>query len=98
MPAMKSLGPLHAEPMKSKLFAAFISLTLAMEPKNKLRDLTKRQGLGIRSVTGELEKIRLMAGDEGKKIMNPLTETQEEIFRAFVLGLADVKAYAQKNV
>jgi hypothetical protein len=83
--------------MEGKSFAAFISLTLAMEAKNKLRDLTKRQGLGIRSVINELEKIRLMAGDCGKKIMNPLTETQEKIFQAFGLGLADVKACAQKN-
>ena len=69
-----------------KLFCAFIALIAASEMSNSLRiynDLDNQKYLSKRALMNELEKIRVLDSSKGRRLINPLTKTQRNIFKAF---------------
>jgi hypothetical protein len=45
----------------------------------------------------ELEKIKLVSIADGRRIMNPLTRTQRELFAAFGADEESLKSYITKS-
>jgi len=79
-----------------KLFCAFIALIAASEMSNCLNvfnDAGKQRIFSKRGLISELEKIRVFVAPHGKRLMNPLTKTQRDLFKAFKASEADLNAY-----
>jgi transposase len=79
-----------------KLFCAFIALIVASEMSNCLNvfnDVNKQRTLSKRSLISELQKIRVIITNGGKRLMNPLTKMQRTLFEAFKASEADLNMY-----
>ncbi|MDR1658650.1 MAG: transposase [Deltaproteobacteria bacterium] len=90
---MKRMRTHNSKTTDGKLFCCFIALIIVSEIGIKLKDLMKIHCLSKNSIIREMEKIRLVIGSDGKKVMNPLTQLQCKILEPFGLGEEDVKAY-----
>ncbi|MDR1678104.1 MAG: transposase, partial [Deltaproteobacteria bacterium] len=90
---MKKLRIHNTKTTDGKLFCSFIALITVSEIGIKLKDLMKKKDMNQNSVIREMEKIRVVIGNDGKRIMNPLTKLQQKILEPFGLGEEDVKAY-----
>jgi hypothetical protein len=79
-----------------KLFCAFISLIAASEMSNclsRFNKASKRRVLSKRGLISELEKIRVFATPNGRRLLNPLTKTQRDLLYAFKVSDNDLMAY-----
>jgi hypothetical protein len=90
---MKRMRTHNSKTAEGKLFCCFIALIIVSEIGIKLKDLMKKQGLSKNSVIREMEKIRVVIGTGGKRLMNPVTKLQRKILEPFGLGEEDVKSY-----
>jgi transposase len=90
---MKRLRTHNSKTTDGKLFCCFIALIIVSEIGIKLKDLMKKQGLSKNSVIREMEKIRVVIGAGGKRLMNPFTKLQRKILEPFGLGEEDVKTF-----
>ena len=82
--------------VEGKLFCAFIALIAASEMSNCLNvfnEASKQRTMSKRGLISELEKIRVFVTTDGRRLMNPLTKTQRELFEAFKASEADLNTY-----
>jgi transposase len=94
---MKRMRTHHSNTTDGKLFCSFISLIVVTEIGLKLADIMKKRAWSKRSVIREMEKIRVVKANNGKRLMNPLTKTQRSILDVFGLGEEDVKTYIARS-
>jgi transposase len=90
---IKRLRTHNSETTDGKMFCAFISLIVTMEIGVKLGEFMKARKWSKDSVIKELENIAVLKAPHGKRLMNPVTKTQKEIFQAFGLRLEDLEDY-----
>jgi transposase len=94
---MARLSARDTETTDGKLFCAFISLIVVSEIEAKLRDLKTKRRWNKDSVIKELEKIRLIKGNGGKRLMTLMTKNQRSILEAFGLKDKELKAYVDRG-
>jgi transposase len=86
-----------AQTTAGKLFCSYISLIVATEIGSKLGVLMEKKGWNKDCLIRQLEKIRVVVFENGKRLVTPLTESQLDILEAFGLGEDDVKKYISRN-
>ncbi len=90
---MNRLRTHYTDTTDGKVFCAFLSLIAVFELENKLTDLMREKNLSKGKVISELEKIKVVKASSGKRLMNPLTKLQKDIFACFDLKEEDIKDY-----
>jgi hypothetical protein len=90
---MNMIGKHNDDITNGKLFCAFIALIIASEMDNKLGDLIQKKSWSKNSLIRELNKMWVTTEASGKRLMNPMTETQRVILNRFGLGEDDFKSY-----
>jgi len=84
-----------------KLFCSFIALIAVSEVSNCLKEFngaSKQRALSKRGLISELDKVRVFVTPDGRRLMNPLTKTQRELFDVFKISDDDLKAYLASGV
>ncbi|MDR0355207.1 MAG: transposase [Deltaproteobacteria bacterium] len=87
----------YAAAVEGKLFCSFISLIVAAEIGETLRETMAEKSWSKDDVISELEKIRLITASENRREMNPMTKTQKLIFEKFDLDETDLLAYLSRG-
>jgi transposase len=90
---MKRLRTHTSATTDGKLFLAFVSLIAVSHMGLKLSDFMKEHAMSKDSVLYELEKIKVVAVTDGKRLMNPLTKTQRVILQHFDLDEKHLNSY-----
>ena len=90
---MNRLRTHYTDTTDGKVFCAFISLIAVFELENQLTELMREKNLSKGNVIAELEKIKVIKTSSGKRLMNPLTKLQKDIFACFDLKESDIKEY-----
>ena len=93
---MKRLRAHTDATITGKIFCAFVALIADSEMSNKLKvfnETNKQQNLCKRGMVSELEKIRVLITPNGRRLMNPITKKQRELFEAFGVEETDLKTY-----
>jgi len=80
-----------------KLFLAFIALIAISELQTKLNKMMREKSWSKDTVIAELEKIKSVSASDGRRLMNPITKTQRQIFEAFSLSEDDLRAYVSTS-
>ena len=80
-----------------KLFCAFIALIAVSELTHKLKDFKEKKSMSKDSIISELEKIKSISAAGNRRMMNPLTKKQREIFEAFGLNQNKLHSYVSAN-
>ena len=87
---MKRLRVHSSNAVDGKLFCSFLSLIAAMEISNRLSVFMKEKALCKGSLISELEKIKVVYMNDGRRLMNPLTKTQRTIFETCGFSVDDL--------
>jgi hypothetical protein len=76
-----------------KLFLAFVALIAVSHMGSKLADFMREKSMSKDSVISELEKIKVVAVSESKRLLNPLTKTQKLLLKPLGLDENELKTY-----
>ena len=95
---MKRLHTHSSSATDGKMFCSFIALIAAIEMANRLSEFMEKKSMSKDAVISELEKIRVVAMSDGRRLMNPLTKTQRTIFEMFGLSQDDIINYVNYNL
>jgi transposase len=95
---MKGVLTHSDETTRGKLFCAFIALIAASQMSQTIKDINSTDGrrrLCKQKLFTELDKIKVLVYPNSRRLMNPLTKRQHEIFASFGLREDNLKeAYA----
>jgi len=94
---MKRLHTHSSSTTDGKMFCSFIALIAAIEMANRLSEFMEKKSMSKDALISELEKIRVVAMSDGRRLMNPLTKTQRTIFETFGLSQEDILNYVNNN-
>ena len=75
------------------MFCAFIALIAAMELEKKLSEYKQVHAISKSALISELEKIKVVFMVGGKRLMNPLTKKQRDIFELCGISEDDLKSF-----
>jgi len=90
---MKRLRTHYSNTTEGKMFCAFIVLIAALEMAKKLSVYKKEKSMSKVALISELEKIKVVFMNDGKRLMNPLTKTQRTILANCGFYEDDLKSY-----
>lgn len=90
---MKRLRTHSTHTTEGKMFCAFIALIAALEMMNRLSAFMKEKSMSKDAVIKELEKIKIIFMNDGRRLMNPVTKTQRTILEMCGLSENDIKRY-----
>jgi len=90
---MKRLRTHASHTTDGKMFCAFIALIVALEMVNRLSAFMKEKSMSKDTVISELEKIKIVFMNNGKRLMNPVTKTQRTILELCGFSQDDLKSY-----
>jgi transposase len=93
---MKRLRTHRTETTDGKLFCAFIGLIVLADIGVKLGDFMDKKCWSKIHLIREMEKIRIAATSNGKRLMSPLTKTQRTIIETLGLSETDLRAYVSE--
>jgi len=93
---MKRLRAHSSDAVDGKMFCAFIALIAALEMSNRLSVFMKEKSLCKNSLISELEKIKVVFMNDGRRLMNPVTKTQRTIFEACGFSEDDLLRYSAR--
>ena len=88
---MRRLRTHTDETTAGKLFCAFVALIITQHVQTTLAKLMDKKSLSKKDIILELEKIRVVALDDGRRLLNPLTKLQREILIPFGLDEAFIR-------
>jgi transposase len=80
-----------------KVFCAFVALIAVCEITNRLRSFMRERSMSKDDLISEMEKIKVVITESGKRLMNPITKTQRTILEACGLTEDDLKAYVGRR-
>jgi transposase len=80
-----------------KMFCAFVALIAMSEMTNRLRGFMRERSMSKDDLICEMEKIKVVITESGRRLMNPLTKTQRTILEACGLSVDDLKAYVCRS-
>ena len=90
---MKRLRTHSSNTTDGKMFCAFISLIVNLEMENMLAAYKAEKSMSKAALISELEKIKIVFLNDGKRLMNPITKTQRTIFEHCGVSEDDLKAF-----
>jgi len=90
---MKRLRTHSSKTTDGKMFCAFIALIVALEMENKLSVYKEEKSMSKSALISELEKIKVVFMNDGKRLMNPITKTQRTIFEHCGISEDDLKSW-----
>ncbi|MCL1876392.1 MAG: transposase [Synergistaceae bacterium] len=90
---MKRLRTHSSNTTEGKMFCAFIALIAALEMAKKLSLYRKEKSMSKAALISELEKIKVVFMNNGRRLMNPITKTQRTILEYCGLSENDLKSY-----
>ena len=90
---MKRLRTHSSDTTDGKMFCAFIALIAATEMDNKLAVYKKEKSMSKMGLISELEKIKVVFMDDGRRLMNPITKTQRTILEYCGFSEKDLNLY-----
>jgi transposase len=93
---MKRLRTHSSNTTDGKMFCAFIALICALEIMNRLSTFMKEKSMSKDAVIYELEKIKIVFMNDGRRLMNPVTKTQRTILELCGFSENDIKSYISK--
>jgi hypothetical protein len=79
------------------MFCAFLSLVLRMYIGNVLAPWMHGNGFTMERVLREMTKVRVISTGSQKRLLNPLTKRQREIFSVLGASENDVKSFAEAH-
>ena len=90
---MKRLRTHSSNTTDGKMFCAFIALIGAIEIVNRLSTFMKEKSMSKDAVIFELEKIKIVFMNDGRRLINPVTKTQRTILKLCGFSEDDIKLY-----
>jgi len=90
---MKRLRTHSSNTTDGKMFCAFIALIAALELENRLSAFKQIKSMSKTALISELEKIKVVFMNDGKRLMNPMTKTQRTIFEYSGMSEDDLKSW-----
>jgi hypothetical protein len=81
---------------KGKLFCSFIALIAASQISEKLRIFNGARGHGRLSkdkLSSVLDKVKHILRDTDRRLVNPVTKQQREIFTSFGISETELESY-----
>jgi len=93
---MRRLRTWSDQTTEGKMFCAFIALIAVCEIQAKTGPVVKaaRQSLGKKDILAEMDKIKIVDTDSGRRLINPATKLQRDILKAHGLTEDDLKTHA----
>jgi transposase len=90
---MKRLRTHSTHTIDGKMFCAFIALIVALEIVNRLSVFMKDKSMSKDAVISELEKIKAVFTNDGRRLINPITKTQRTILELCGFSEDNLKSY-----
>ena len=94
---MRRLRTHRQETTDGKLFCAFVALIARMRIENALGEWMRGNRMTMERVMREFAKVRCVQGADGKRMLNPLTKKQREIYELMGFSEDDVRAFVESG-
>ena len=94
---MRRLRTHRQETTDGKLFCAFVALIARMRIENALGEWMRENRMTMERVMREFAKVRCVQGADGKRMLNPLTKKQREIYELMGFSEDDVRAFVESG-
>ncbi len=94
---MKRMRTHVSETTEGKIFVSFISLIALSYMGNMTSSIMKEESMSKDSIIMELEKVKTVETQAGKRLINPLTKTVKSILKPFGLDEESLKAYIRND-
>jgi transposase len=92
---MKRLRTHKQNTTEGKMFCAFLALILRKHIENKLSEWLKKNNYTFEKVLRELTKVRSIFFSGKRRLMNPLTKKQKEVYSLLGAQTEDVTLYIE---
>lgn len=94
---MRRLKTHNDQTTDGKLFCAFVSLIAVCAINGRMGEYMAKHSVSKDAIIRELEKVKVITMVDGRRLMNPLTKRQRQLYGLVGISEEDVQAYVRES-